>query len=660
MQAKQVCAQLTEENDHHKAREQELVQKLEQTEQEVTRLSNEFQASKESVSFRLTQSSTPIRRGSYHGHSTPAKPLPELTQMDSLKAENVKLKRDLECVQTNMQLTSQKTQQLKKDKKELEGSVLELQALLDKVSSENDSLQTSLDQSKVALVNKLGSQCEEKKATEALAEQVSALQGELHKLQKQNIELQGKLQTELTRSLEYQDTIERIDKKVQSLKADKASSQRTLEDTQDKLITLQSEYDDLQTSKQSSNHLSSKMCELKQYYSSQIEALKQERDENERKLSSLISSIDDAQVHASTLLEEKKALESKASALEAMNIALSRENKALTRGPTTQLSELQLKYVELSEQSEEKDLSIQELQSHVAKLEAEVSDLTKKQSNLTGEAKRYKKIANQVQKALEEQENVNFGLQEFKKQSTQVREKLDRQVQELSSELAAMQDQRVLLDDVLLEKEAMLSSSQFTINIMEGENSTLISQVSSLSEMMAARNSKIESLQLQISRYDMEMGEISETIADLEIVHGSCAETKQQLEAKIEKLQERMQEAEKYENESEKSILSLRLKVKEIQDCNNCLEEINSSLQSKVEEQFTKMDDLKDSQESSEKCIDKLKLDLAIKKDLLKEAQEKITSLERLPLGTGENPGRAKLRKATAGCALKPIQNIVD
>ena len=721
MQAKQACTQLTEENEHLKAREHDLSQKIEQLEKELSEKSNELAMCKDKEPTLLMCPATPIRRGSHHVPSTPAKPIPEETQLDTLQAENAKLKRDLECVQTNFQLTSQKSLQLKKEKKEMEVSLSELQSLFDKVAAERDGLQARLNEAKVALVNKLGLHREESEKMESMTSKVAVLEEELDKFQKQNIELQEKLQTELSHSLRYQDAVEKMDKQMNSLRQEKTLLETELEEAQTKLERLEGDLSCLQQSSQSVSEVSAKMVELRRVYASQIDSLKLERNEFERKLAAAIKDIEESQDQVRDMTETRQSLETKVSVLEARNAALFRENKALSNNPTNELSDLQSKYVELAETADEKDSRIHELEGKVKKLKAQVHDLEKTKSKLSRESSRHLELANKLQKALEMQETSNFELEEAKKQNVHENSTLEKELLKVKEEISAIQDQKASLEDevvqltkrfeeaeqrnfelttkldgiefvtesarlssseaqekisdleesidslkaILLEKEAQLTSFKFTNELMEGENSTLLSQVTSLSEMVTARNGKIDSLQAQLSKYDIEMGEIAETIAQLETVHGSCAKVKQELEEKIESLKDGLQEEFENKKENETKILSLKLDIKQTQECNNCLEAVNAELQDKIQTQFTKIDELKDLQENSKKRVKELQLEVEIKSDSLREALEKIAELERCLIKGQENTTSSKgkvksIFKSSSGSALHPIQNLVD
>lgn len=711
MKSKQTCTQLSEENDHLKLRERELIQKLGEIEKELTEKSKELAAV---PSLSRTYPATPLRRGSHPTPSTPAGPLPGGTLVDSLQADNAKLKRDLECIHTNFQLTSQKSQQLKKEKSEMEQSMQELQTLFDKVAGEKDDFQLKFEKAKIAMVNKCGTQSEDREKIQTMSNTIAVLEEDLDKFQKQSIELQEKLQHELSRSLEFQDVIEKLDKQTEALKVDKSSLQLKLDDTLATLERIENDYTSLHSSTQSTSDARTRMGELKKMYTGQLDVLKREKNEIEQKLEAAAKCVDEAQDQISSLTKGKEPLEIKVSALEARNIALMRENKTLTRSSTSEASGLSLKYVELSEQSEDKESRIQELEADVLKLKAQIHDLEKTKSKLSREASRNWDLANKLQKALEMQETSNFELDEVRKQKAHQCTVLEGELDKMKIELTTVQSQKTALVDertkvlnkmeeleqsnfelttkldgiefdtesakmssseaqekisdledtlrsmkgMLLEKEAQLTSLKFTNEILEGENSTLLSQVTSLSEMVSSRNEKIESLQTQLSKYDLEMGEIAETIAELETVHGSCAQTKQMLDDKIDSLKDRLQEALDFNKEAEMKILSLKLDMKQIQECNNGLEVINTELQDKVQSQYTKIDDLNDLQEDSEKRIKKLELDVEMKSDSLRELLDRPVAqgLENVTFTKSKVKGILK----SSSSALRPLQNLVD
>ena len=715
MKSKQTCTQLSEDNDHLKSRERELIQKLEEIEKELTEKSKELAAV---PSLSLMYPTTPLRRGSHPTPSTPAGPLPGGTLVDSLQADNAKLRRDLECIHTNFQLTSQKSQLLKKEKREMEQSLQELQTLFDKVAGEKDNLQVKFEKAEVAMVSKCGTRSEDQEKIRTMSNTVTVLEEDLDKFQKQSIELQEKLQHELSRSLEFQDLIEKLDKQAETLKEDKSSLQLKLDDTLAKLERIEDDYTSLHSSTQSTSDASTRMGELKKMYTTQLDSLKREKNEIDQKLEAAAKCVDEAQDQISSLTKAKESLEIKVSALEARNIALMRENKTLTRSSTSEVSGLSLKYVELSEQSDDKDTRIQELEADVLKLKAQIHDLEKTKSKLSREASRNWDLANKLQKALEMQETTNFGLDEVRKQRAHQCTVLEGELDKMKIELTTVQSQKTVLMDertkvlsemeeleqsnfdlttkldgiefdtesaklssseaqekisdledrsglmkgMLLEKEAQLTSLNFTNEILEGENSTLLSQVTSLSEMVSSRNEKMESLQAQLSKYDLEMGEIAETIAELETAHGSCAKTKQMLDDKIDSLKHRLQEALDFNKEAETKILSLKLDMKQIQECNNGLEVINTELQDKVQSQYTKIDDLNDLQEESEKRIKKLELEVEMKSDSLRELLDRdrpvAQGLENVTFTKSKVKGI--LKSGNSVHVLRPLQNLVD
>ncbi len=718
MQSKQASTQLSEENEHFKSKERQLIQKLECTEKELAEKLNELALSKESVLLPPTHPPTPLRRGSHHTLSTPARPLPEVTLVDSLQANNAKLKRDLECVQTNFQLTSHKSQQLKREKKEMEESLHELQTLFDKMAGENEDLKMKFDETRTNLANKHGNDSENSTKIQTMIKTVAILEEDLDKFQKQNIELQEKLQHELSRSLEFQDIIEKMDQQAKTVKEEKSSLQLKLYDSLANLVTVEEQYTALRDTTASASAVSTKIGGLKDLYAGQLDNLKQKKDDIEQKLEVAAKCVDEAQEKICSLTESKQSLEIKVSALEARNTALSRENKTLVASSTSEVGDLRLKYVELSEQSDDKNAIVHKLEADVLKLQSKIRDLEKIKSKLSHEASRNWTLANRCQKALEIQETINFELDKVRKQKTQECTTLENELAKItielttaSSKVTVLEDEKVnslrqikdteqinfelttKLDSIefetesaklsscetqekvfdleerlesvkgkKLEKEAQLTSLKFTNEILEGENSTLLSQVTSLSEMVASRNEKIESLQAQLTKYDSEMTEIAQTIAELETEHGSCTKEKQALEDKIDCLKNSLQEALDFKKKAETKILSLKLDVKQMQDCNSGLEVINVDLQDKIQAQYSKIDDLNDCQELAEKRIKKLQLEIEIKDDSLKEFLDSESSsnqrLENVTFTRGKKRGTAS--KTLSGTALQPIQNLVD
>ena len=114
---KQTCSQLTEENDFLKDKQSEFLGKIEALKSENDALAKklkEADSQRGDITYTL---GTPTKIGGAKPATTPVKPIPEETRLDTLVHENSKLKQELQCLQTNFQMTCSKSSQMKKEMK---------------------------------------------------------------------------------------------------------------------------------------------------------------------------------------------------------------------------------------------------------------------------------------------------------------------------------------------------------------------------------------------------------------------------------------------------------------------------------------------------------------------------------------------------------------
>lgn len=724
MQAKQVCAQLTDENDQLKHRERDLIKKVNEMEKKLLVNSSGTTNCKnclERETVTLACPSTPKGRP-YQSHTTPAKPIPQETQLDSLLIENTKLKQSLQCIQSNFQSTSQKNAALKRESKEMQTTITELQDLMDSTTLERDNLLL-----KVSDNNKQDQHVHDRSRVDKMSGQIAELEEELDKLQKQNLDLQDKLQKRLKQNSAYQDTFEKLDEQVKTLKQDKTSTNNQLSELQAELATLHDDYTALKESHKATMKLDRDMPDMEGIYVHKLKSLTSEKQEIQDKLDAAASSVDSACQEVRLLTESQKSREAKIASLEARNIALSRENKHLY-----ELSEekngQQTKYLQLLEQYEEKDVHIDELIAKQNDLKSQILNLEKNKTKLTHEADRNWELAKKFQKELEVHETRVFELDLLNKEKQHWCTSLEDKMDELKTELASAKSQKVRFEDevaklltrleeveqcnfeltfklsdiqiqadsttmatsdtklknyelekkleacqaTVLDKEAQLSDLKCTTELMERENATLLSQVTSLSKMVSTRSSKVDSLQLHLEKYESDAREVMNKVSALETDQEHDTQTKAELEEKIDSFAEKLSEASSFKKEAETTILSLKLQVKKLEECNNFLESINTDFQEKLQKQLNMTDELKESLEEGEKHSGELQRELGFKSDSLCEALKEINFMKKNPGYVSANDGtenmmvtstRSKVKgilKNSGGGTLRPIQNLVD
>ena len=107
-------------------------------------------------------------------------------------------------------------------------------------------------------------------------------------------------------------------------------------------------------------------------------------------------------------------------------------------------------------------------------------------------------------------------------------------------ELSTPSNQKVLeleakldaANHAVLERESTIAVLKCTNELMDMENCTLLSQVTSLSEMISTRNLKLECQQTHMFRHEEEVQTIMGQISELEAEHGGCGAIIRQLSEK--------------------------------------------------------------------------------------------------------------------------------
>lgn len=680
MQTKQICAQLTEENEAMRQREMKLVKTVEDLEQEkVTLAKNQRTVCKDCLE-RETKPQylcTPTRNASRPTPVTPIKPFPEETEVDSLHIENNKLKQELQCLQTNFQLTSQKSMQMKKEAKENEEALIELQSQFERTLAEKDDLKQRNDELKAALTNTTGSQLRGKERVVELENEVTTLRKQIDDFQQQNAKLQEKLKVELKQSLESQDVVERLDLHIKNMKDQNSSLEDELSNARETIQELECKLSSLQQTSNEQSVLQQKISAVKELYEHKLAILSTEKKDLENQLEEMQSDLDTSRDQVNLLEESRRDLQINLAALEAKNAVLLAKDREQSSLPDEVLK-LQNTLEQLSEQYKEAHSQNKQYESDQQRSRFQIEELKKTNSGLQQEVRNNQELVEKLQKELEKHQasshEVQTELQDRQKHCTKMASKVEELQLELAStnnaksmyemevskmmnrleeleqtnfeltvklsetethgssaQYALSETQTRLLnvekrlreaESTLLEKEAVLNELNSTSELMENENTTLLSQVTSLSEMVAARNTKIEALQAHLSKYESESQEIVQMITELEEVHGQCGEMKSALQSEVDSLQQSLELALAEKKEAEDTIISQKLEFKELKVYNSSLESINADLQVKIQSQIIKCEEISCEQESAERREYDLKQELKMKSASLKSTLE--------------------------------------
>ena len=681
---KQTCTHLTEENDCLKKKEYELLSKLESLECEkdilqkkISEASRPREESKQT--FCASGSSGPPR-----ACATFLKPIPEESEVDTLLHENSKLKQELQCLQTNFQITSSKTVQMKKELKYLEKTLAELQTQHDHVLDEKEELKKKFEEAQTMSTTNPGLKHTETEKNEQLRMEIASLQDKLQSFQSQNLDLQVKLRKEFQRSLEAQDTIRSLGTQLNVLINEKARTENELVLSQTKLQEVQDELSSLVAVQSQHSYLEQKASEAVAGYKHKVASLKFEKQELKDQLDMVSRSLDDAVSKMQGLEEREASLLKMVASLEARNVTLTVWTKDQTHLPN-EIHELHTKPAGFSEKVEPLKIEKGTLKEVKERTDAQIRELSSCNKKLSEEAACNCELTKQLQKELERMETVVFEFKEsskekekeYTRQTGQIEDlklklfstesqksmfeaevgKLLRRLDELEqcsfelsiklsdieteshsakfsksksqARLVGLENRLHLLEGALLERDSIISDLKCASELMESENSTLVSQVTSLSEMVAARNCKVDNLNSQLSMYEFETRDIVEKVAELETSHSQCGTIQKDLECEVCRLKESLELVQSAEKEAESAILLLRLKVKELQESNASLEAIITHIEKDRKLTITQSEEIATLNTTLESCINSMKQELSNKDASLRAAQKEAEFLRK-------------------------------
>lgn len=679
-QAKRACTQLTEQVEAHKAKEWELINKIEDLELATGSQESNIKSRPRCEMEKLI-SGTPVRRGSgwsFQSSCTPSKPLfPAETELDSLRSDNKKLKQDLSCLQTNFELISHKSTQLRNKVKELESSMSELQKEFDKNLDEKEKLQSRLEEISDGFKNQTGSQATDKKKIVELTEQVQEFQHKIDHLQQQNLNLQADLKNGLDQTFQSQNMIDKLDSVKKSLSDEQLAMQGEMDALHKELEELQDKCHALENSTSTHEEYKKKNSGIIKTLKSKMSKLTKEKSELSGQLIKASEMLNQAHDKIHLHMEEVKALQVDLKAKKKENVTLSAQREDQSHLPV-EVEKLRAKVIETIEEMDDLRSSND---SHVAardRLESKVAELSKANNRLSREWKHGSELAQKVNAELERTEervqSLEIELEAVKKERDLVQHKLkgtkselsklanikiERETEtkkllenlseleqknfELTTELTSRQGEADIVKEsrldiehkrmeleskldaaqfVILEKESQMSDLKCAYDLMEAENSTLLSQVTSLSEMVSTRNFKLEAQQVQSVHYESEVLEIMERISELESEHGSCADTIGKLRESNDELRESLEMKVSLEHEMQGTISSLKVEVEKMNKSNAVLKSDNSDLQDEISSQVAKSKEFNQKFAASEARVHRLEQNLKVESVALKAARE--------------------------------------
>ena len=640
---------------------------------------------------------------------TPGRSIPEESKLGSLLAENKKLKQDLSCLQTNFELTAQKSSQLRSQMKEMESSMSNLQILLDKTISEKEELQSKLKEEHK-------SQCDtmavaERKELAGLNQQVEELQCEVNQLQQQNLDLQEKLKSKLDQKLENKALVEKMYAEAKSFKEEKLAMQKEIATLHEELGEVQDKYKELEDSSGEHMEVKKKISAAASALKSKISQLTKEKSEISEQLANASEHLDAVYDKIHLHEEDQRTLEVKLKGKEKEIKILKAKCKDQSHLPG-EVEKIKAKVIEMTEEIETLRSKNQDYQAAKERREGQIEELNKMNAKLSRESKHDSELARRMGLELERLEDKVQSLEDdlkakgkeydllcCKMEKTEsellcvANSKVDNEEKmsdlqakvneleeknfELSTEFIKLQKEREIATEAnsdmeqklleietkldaaefgVLEKDSQISDLKCTSDLMEAENSTLLSQVTSLSEMVSTRNFKIETQQAQILQHESEVVCIMEKITELESEHGGCAKIIDELKQSNDVLKELIEKHDAEKCEMEENISSLKLEIKSMTRSNGVLKATNNDIQDKIRELIAKNDELVQLSHTSENRVEKLEQDLKAESMALKSAQDDLKHAENMHKDTNTEKDE-KIATLSSKCTELELQS---
>lgn len=691
---KQVCSQLEARNEELEEQERMLLNNIETLDKRCMELSGRLEGpcqfckklehtshakahqQKEDVDDLPRSLSTPV---------TPFKSLPEQTEINKLNEELFKLKEKYECLFANYQMVSEKSATRKKESKEAEKSLTELQGVCDTLKEENEALQLAYkecqraldatrDQSRDSVIGPTKKPKKIQEESESLMRELSDIQVRHDELLAKKSELQNQLQA-------AQDSVTHLRSQVSSLKVEKIDNERSLEDARKKLDELM---DELHSYQESNN---GDECEQHMHTiaacKSAIEKFKKEKDglrervteleklmakaeEEKHTLSAqnshLLHSISDYETNRKAVQELKLASAVTAKEMETLQTKLSatlcekeevlRENTGLKKKleeTQTQFQELKNSYSKLKSQNkkeQEKAVDLckeldaernertsieEELQTNKKELTLAKNVIKRFKHEIEDNAKSHDDLESkllQCRMRIDELEVLNFELEsllaDMKNHETLLESKgvkYKEKIEELERKLRAM-------EEVLYKKECELNDVIISRDLVSKENTSLLEQLDQLSQALMCANSESESLQGQLKHYDGEMQAIVSQISDLEAVHLSCGPAKEKLENEIERLKCQVSSLKEEVAIGREELSSAKLEAKKKTQAGKDLEETVRELEIKLKTERQRNEEFSSLSERQETQLLELTEHGKTKSEQLRQAEKENTRLK--------------------------------
>ena len=558
-----------------KGKEKDLKLQLKQVEDQIMAMQNsEEYSDKKSDSGQLSSLLAPQKFQNL-GHME--------SELEDLKAENQKLKKDYEFFYSNYNTVCEKSKSYKEIMAESKREVEDLQRLLDTVNNEKEILEQRVEELKTKLHLKEQGEAEEQETRGNLNHTIEELRGQLHQtneqlhekttqLQQSN-QLVEELKLELLQTAHKKDTTDLPD--VQQLYQEMLQLQDELElarseaKTAGEKVTVLAEQNsalsackeelsnDNEILKNQVNCLETDFAELNKKFTS-LTNVHDELVESFEKVSEAESSPYETPRKPLTVVEE---LHGKLKSVDKENKVLKQEN--LSVSSSRDLLQLQLKgakqmieklkkevgQIESTSNEIESDMlasdatlksTQRELQFHkdaLCEKQAETDMLITQSTCLQFRVKDAETQLEQLLKKNGDLEKDNFeltySLSELQEQVNTARSMNT----DLSSKLEKVEKKYTTIKKELSEKEDLVKELILSNDLMESENTSLLSQINSLTQTIKQKTNYLFTAQDKLNAQKVTTAEAEKMIAVLDQTLLDAQQAKESSETQVQQLQ---------------------------------------------------------------------------------------------------------------------------
>ena len=612
-----------------KNKEKELKLQLKQAEDQIMSMqSSEEYSDKKSDSGQLSSLLAPQKFQNL-GHME--------SELEDLKAENQKLKKDYEFFYSNYNTVCEKSKSYKEIMAESKREVEDLQRLLDTVNDDKRILEQQVEELKAKLHLKEQGKAEEQEAKENLNHTIEKLRVQLHQtneqlhekttqLQQSNQlvdELKLELQTAHRKDTTDLPDVQQLYQEMLQLQDELESARSEAKSAGEKVTALAEENSALSASKEELSNdnkilknqvdcLEIDFTELNKKFTT-LTNVHDELVESFEKVSDTEGSLCETPRKPLTVVEE---LHGKLKSVDKENKVLKQENLSVTS--SRDLLQLQLKgakhmienlkkelgHIESTSNEIESDMLASDatLKSTQKELRFHKDTLCEKQAEINTLVTQRTSLQSRVQDAETQLEQVlakNGDLEKDNFELTYSLSELQEQLNavhgmntDLSGKLEKVEKRYATVKKELSEKEDLVKELILSNDLMESENTSLLSQINSLTQTIKQKTNCLFTAQDKLNAQKMTTAEAEKMIAMLDHTLLDAQQAKESSENQVQQLQASLTSTKEALALSRTDNFQLQEELKNIQTKLKCVEQDKYSTQQQLSKALRDTDEL--------------------------------------------------------------------